>query len=360
MTGRHFACARWAWWPYSCSSAPAVQAAADRKAPTTPTNLRVTGKTAYTVSFAWGASTDNGSFTYRIVNRTFGTSVVVPSTQTTFTWSASNFNPQQSYSFQIHAVDAANNWSKPSNTVSATLLADTTTPQAPQLSLTDNGPTHLSLAWTTVDDDPTPQYVVYRDGTVLSAQGSTASIIAVFLAPGSTHTFTVQARDSGGHLSPMSAPLIATTEAADPDDHTPADAPRRLLGSRRRKLRGHAFLERFVRRRHASRVHSLRHLRERDLHRQHDAGLHSRSSSTASRTGRTPSRSSPWTRRATPPSPSRPPSTWSAASRSERLTPAGIGGASSPVSATAFPAVCIQQPPSPADWPGLELQFNDP
>ena len=38
---------------------PVVDAAgpgADRKAPTTPTNLAVTGKTAYSVSFSWGAA----------------------------------------------------------------------------------------------------------------------------------------------------------------------------------------------------------------------------------------------------------------------------------------------------------------
>ena len=44
-----------------------ASAAADRKPPTTPTNLRVTGMTAYSVSLAWNPSTDNsGSVTYTI------------------------------------------------------------------------------------------------------------------------------------------------------------------------------------------------------------------------------------------------------------------------------------------------------
>jgi chitodextrinase len=204
---------------------------ADRKAPTTPANLTITGTTAYSVSFAWGASSDNsGSFTYRLVNRSWGTSVVVPGTQTTFTWEASNLNPRQSYSFQIYAVDAANNWSKPSNTVSATLPPDTTTPKAPQVTLTDNGPTHLSLAWTTEDDDPSPTYLVFKNGVVFSSASSNESITVALLAPETTHTFTVQARDGGGHLSPMSAPLTATTEASDPSDHTPPTIPALLWG----------------------------------------------------------------------------------------------------------------------------------
>lgn len=206
--------------------APAAHAAGpDRKAPTTPSNLTVTGTTAYSVSLAWGASTDNsGSFNYRIVNRTWGGSVVVPGTQTTFTYDL-KLNPQQTYSFQVYAVDAANNWSKPSNTVSATLPGDTTAPAAPHLILTDSGPTHLTLAWTTQDDDPTLHYFVSMNGQVIRSASSEASIVVAPLAPETTHTFTVQARDSGGNWSPMSAPLTATTDASDPNDHTSPTTP---------------------------------------------------------------------------------------------------------------------------------------
>lgn len=74
-------------------AASAVRAAApDRKAPTTPTNLTITGTTAYSVSLAWGASTDNsGSPTYRIVNLSGGPTVTVPGNQTTYTYAKSLF-----------------------------------------------------------------------------------------------------------------------------------------------------------------------------------------------------------------------------------------------------------------------------
>jgi chitodextrinase len=212
---------------------PVVDAAgpsADRKAPTTPTNLAVTGKTAYSVSFSWGASTDNSSFSYRIVNQSWGTSVVVPSSQTTFTWTASNLYPLQTYAFYVVAVDAAGNWSKTSNTVSTTLLRDTTTPAAPQASLSDNGPTHLSLAWTGPGrrSQPDGPGLHGRIPARLRRRGQCAH--RPLLAPQTTHTFTLQARDSGGNVSSMSAPLTATTEASDPNDHTPPTAPANLWG----------------------------------------------------------------------------------------------------------------------------------
>src|SRR5262245_45514820 len=51
--------------------------------PTTPTNLTVTGTTAYSVSFSWGASTDDsGVLSYRLVNQSRGASITVPQTQT--------------------------------------------------------------------------------------------------------------------------------------------------------------------------------------------------------------------------------------------------------------------------------------
>jgi chitodextrinase len=207
------------------ASSAAAAPGADRKAPTTPTNLRVTGTTAYSVSFAWSGSTDNsGSFTYRLTNNTAGGSVVVPGTQTTFTL-ATGLRPGSTYAFVIYAVDGAGNWSHASNSVSATLPRDTTTPAAPQISLTDVGPTHLTLAFTAQDDDPRPIFVVSMDGSVLGQGSADASIIVTPLAPASTYSFTVQARDGGGNWSPVSAPFTASTDPGDPADTTPPTTP---------------------------------------------------------------------------------------------------------------------------------------
>jgi spore germination protein YaaH len=53
-------------------------------------------------------------------------------------------------------------------------------------------------------------YRVYRDG-VLLAQVAASSYVASNLAPGHTYTFNVQAVDSRGQVSPLSAPASATT-----------------------------------------------------------------------------------------------------------------------------------------------------
>ena len=202
-----------------------VARAADRKAPTTPTNLIVTGTTAYTVSLAWNRSTDNsGSFTYRVINQGSAASAVVPGNQTTYTFGL-GLVPGLTYSFQVVAVDAAGNVSKPSNTASATTPRDTTPPQAPQLSLVDSGPRHLTLTWTTQDDDPTLVYLLYMNGSVLKSGTIGLPYRVAPLSSETTYTFTVQARDSGGNWSPMSEPLIVATEAGDPNDVTPPSTP---------------------------------------------------------------------------------------------------------------------------------------
>jgi chitinase len=63
---------------------------ADKLAPTTPTNLIVTGVTENTVSLKWGASTDNsGKFSYRVkvnsLTSTYNVVQTVSQTQTTYT-----------------------------------------------------------------------------------------------------------------------------------------------------------------------------------------------------------------------------------------------------------------------------------
>ena len=225
MTGRSMPAVVAAILMLAGSAAQAAGPSADRTAPTTPTNLTVMGKTAYTVSFSWNASTDNsGSFTYRLTNKTAGGTVVVPGTQTTFTL-ATGLRPNSSYAFVIYAVDGAGNWSNASNTVSATLPRDTTAPAAPQISLTDVGPTHLTLAFTAQDDDPRPIFVISMDGAALRQGSAETSIIVTPLAPATSYSFTVQARDGGGNWSPVSAPFTASTDPSDAGDTTPPTTP---------------------------------------------------------------------------------------------------------------------------------------
>jgi chitinase len=131
----------------------------------------------------------------------------------------------------VYAVDAAGNKSNYSNTVTVTVPNDTTPPTAPTLSVADVGPTHVLLSWApSVDDDPTLDYQVFLNGSpyydVDGANETSATVLN--LAPETTYTFAVQARDSRSNLSPLSNAVTVTTEASDSNDTTPPTTPGNL------------------------------------------------------------------------------------------------------------------------------------
>lgn len=199
----------------------------DRTPPTTPTNLQVTGTTPYSVSLAWNPSTDNsGKFSYRICCA-YSNSATVSPPATTFTFTA-GVEANRPFSFRISAVDAAGNSSGYSNSVSGTTPRDTTPPTKPVVSVTDVGPTHVSLAWSSTEDGPHVWFTVYQDGNpVMNGTAATSGTIPL-LEPETTYTFTVRAKDFAMHLSPFSDPVTVTTEARDTSDTTPPTTPANL------------------------------------------------------------------------------------------------------------------------------------
>ena len=204
-----------------------ASAARDRTAPTTPTNLRVTAMTAYTVSLAWDPSTDNsGSVTYTICCANVS-SETFPGPASSRVYRA-GLEAGRSFTLFIVAKDASGNSSKQSNTVTFTLPRDTTPPTKPVVSVTDVGPTHVSLAWSSVDDSPNLWFNVTMNGSpVMSGQRDTSGTFGP-LQPQTTYTFTVQASDFGGNVSPVSDPVTVTTDASDTNDTTPPTMPGNL------------------------------------------------------------------------------------------------------------------------------------
>ncbi|MCA9407129.1 MAG: right-handed parallel beta-helix repeat-containing protein [Candidatus Omnitrophica bacterium] len=90
--------------------------------PTVPTNLKVTGVTANSVSLSWGPSTDNytdsrGLKGYRIYRN--GQLVGTTSGRT---YTDVGLSPNRTYTYQVAAYDGHNNESSRSNSVSATTL----------------------------------------------------------------------------------------------------------------------------------------------------------------------------------------------------------------------------------------------
>src|SRR5687768_6712299 len=132
-------------------------ALAQQSAPA-PKNLRVTGVTDWTVALAWDAP--NKAPASYVIQSNNGRTMTVAGSQTSATFS-SGFNYSRTYSFRVYAVSASGSWSGASNTVTATLLSDTTPAATPVVSSTGSGPAHVDLAWSYADNDPSPRFNIY-------------------------------------------------------------------------------------------------------------------------------------------------------------------------------------------------------
>jgi chitodextrinase len=193
-----------------------------------PQNLRVTGVTDWTVSLMWDAPKGKAPSSY-VVQCSNGRTMTVPGSQTTATFS-SGFDYNRTYSFRAYSVSASGAWSNASNTVAATLSADTTKPATPVVTSTGSGPTHVDVAWSYVDSDPSPRFDIYVNGQLWYQQLAGRSTRVVFLSPSTNYSFRVRARDSAGNWSELSDPLAVTTPAADPNDHQAPTTPPNFSG----------------------------------------------------------------------------------------------------------------------------------
>jgi chitodextrinase len=189
-----------------------------------PKNLRVTGVTDWTVGLMWDAPKSKAPSSY-VVQCSNGHIMTVAGSQTSETFS-SGFDYNRTYSFRVYAVTSSGAWSSASNTVTATLLSDTTPAAKPVVSAAGIGPTHVDLVWSYADVDPSPRFDIYVNGQLWYGQVAGTSKRISFLKPSTPYTFMVRARDSAGNWSEMSDPLAVTTLAADAtDDQAPTMPP---------------------------------------------------------------------------------------------------------------------------------------
>jgi chitodextrinase len=194
-----------------------------------PKNLRVTGVTDWTVTLAWDAPKGGKPPSGYVIQCSNGRTMPVSGSQTTATFS-NGFDYNRTYSFRVYAVSASGTWSSASNTVTATLLSDTTPAATPVVSSTGIGPTHVDLTWSYADTDPSPRFDIYVNGQLWHGQVAGTAKRIVFLTPSTTYTFMVRARDSAGNWSALSDPYVVTTPAADPNDQQPPTMPPGLWG----------------------------------------------------------------------------------------------------------------------------------
>src|SRR5688572_3239080 len=193
-----------------------------------PGNLRVTGVTDWSVGLRWDAPKGKAPSAY-VVQCSNGRTMTVAGTQTVATFT-NGFDYNRTYSFRVFAVSAGGTWSNASNTVTATLSPDTTPAAKPVVSSTGSGPTHVDLAWSYADNDPSPRFDIFVNGQLWHGHVAGRAERIVFLSPNTTYAFTVRARDSAGNWSDMSDPLAVATPPAEPNDHEPPTMPSGLWG----------------------------------------------------------------------------------------------------------------------------------
>jgi hypothetical protein len=94
--------------------------------------------------------------------------------------------------------------------------ADASPPTAPgDLTATAANPTRVDLAWTAgTDNVAVTGYKITRNGAALTTVGKVTTFADTTAAPDTVYTYSVQATDAAGNLSPASDPATATTPPA--------------------------------------------------------------------------------------------------------------------------------------------------
>jgi hypothetical protein len=198
--------------------------------PPTPTNFRVTAKTAYTISVAWDpAPATSGDFNYYLSGAYHVTPAVLPKTATSHTFTA--LAPGNEYWLSIYTKDAAGNAGGQANLGPIRLPNDTTPPwTAPVVSVGEVGANYAHLSWTRAADDGPYHYSyeLWLNGTLLYRSDyprDVTNTVLRYLQPATTYAVQIRTIDFGNNPSPLSDPVSLTTLPANPNDTTPPSVP---------------------------------------------------------------------------------------------------------------------------------------
>ena len=106
-------------------------------------------------------------------------------------------------------------------TITAGSAPDTTAPTAPTLSASGTTETSTNLSWSGATDNvAVTGYDVYKDGILLGSTASTTYAVSS-LTNSTTYSFTVNAKDAAGNVSPSSNAASVTTLTPAPDTTAP-------------------------------------------------------------------------------------------------------------------------------------------
>lgn len=189
----------------------------DTTAPTVPTGLTVTGKTAGTISLSWSPSSDDYRVDFYQVFVTKPDATPAGHSEVTGTTAVvRELAPGITYSLSVVAYDPFNNKSGASAVVTATTDADTLPPSAPtRLRTTYVATSYVTLTWdASTDNVGVVGYDVFRGGVKVASLGNSGLHLQdVGLTQGTAYTYTVKARDAVGLISPASNTVNVTTRS---------------------------------------------------------------------------------------------------------------------------------------------------
>jgi chitodextrinase len=204
------------------SVAGSTSQCADTQAPTAPTNVAASTRTATSIALVWHASNDNiGVVGYGLYR---GGTLIGSTSSTTGIFSGLQCN--SNHTFSVDAYDGAGNRSSRTTVMAATTACpDTSAPSTPiglaASNITQNG---LALSWNASSDNVgVTGYDVFRNGTNVATVASTASNQSG-LSCGTSYTFGVVARDAAGNTSPQAQVSASTTPCSTPPP-APTAAP---------------------------------------------------------------------------------------------------------------------------------------
>jgi chitodextrinase len=189
-------------------------ACADGQAPSVPTGVVSTSRTATSIALSWSASTDNVGVTGYGLYR--NGSLVGTSATTSGIFSGLTCNAN--YTLAVDAYDAAANRSgKATLMVATTACADTTAPSVPaNLAASSITQSSLTLTWAaSTDNVGVAGYDVFRNGTKMATVTST-SAGQTGLACGTLYNFGVEAFDAGGNRSARAHVSPTTSSCSNP------------------------------------------------------------------------------------------------------------------------------------------------
>ena len=199
----------------SAAAGPVSAPARDTQAPTSPTNLAVTGTTTTSISLGWGASTDSGG-SGRAGYRIYRDGNTTPlATVTGRSYTNSGLVTGTTYTYKVTAFDNAGNESPASPQVSG-IARDTQAPATPtNLAVTSTTTSSVSLTWGGSSDSGgsgRAGYRIYRDGspvplaTIVGRTFTDSGLVSL-----TSYSYRVTAYDNAGNESAAAGPVTGTT-----------------------------------------------------------------------------------------------------------------------------------------------------